>query len=107
MARQTSGGPFSFQGSLAPRRLPGSAAALSQDDPAPSAGAGIAGETAAAAGFDAPTDIWTETTPARPTPPVTLPPPAEETRRPATVKGTLLELQFPAWVANCTFQTPS
>ena len=41
-------------------------------------------------------------------PPVTLPPPADETRVPVTVKGTLLvELQLPARVANTTFQVPS
>jgi hypothetical protein len=41
-------------------------------------------------------------------PPVTLPPPADETRRPVTVKGTLLvELQLPARVVNNTFQMPS
>ena len=41
-------------------------------------------------------------------PPVTLPPPADETRRPVTVNGTLLvELQLPARVTNSTFQTPS
>ena len=58
--------------------------------------------------LDAPTDIWTETLPPGLIPPVTLPPPADETRRPVTVKGTLLvELQLPAWVANSTFQTPS
>jgi hypothetical protein len=57
--------------------------------------------------LDAPTDIRTETLPPGLMPPMTLPPPAEETRRPYTVNGTLLELQLPAWVANCTFQTPS
>jgi hypothetical protein len=58
--------------------------------------------------LDAPTEILTETTPPRPMPPVTLPPPADETRVPVTVKGTLLvELQLPRWVANTTFQTPS
>ena len=57
---------------------------------------------------DAPTDIATETLPPRPMPPVTLPPPADETRLPDTMKGTLLvELQLPAVVANATFQTPS
>ena len=41
-------------------------------------------------------------------PPVTLPPPADETRRPVTVNGTLLvELQLPARVVNNTFQMPS
>ncbi len=39
--------------------------------------------------FDAPTEIRTATTPLRPRPPVTLPPPAEDTRRPATLNGTL------------------
>src|SRR5665647_2638317 len=58
--------------------------------------------------LDAPTEILTETAPPRLMPPVTLPPPADETRVPATVKGTLLlELQLPRWVANKTFQTPS
>jgi hypothetical protein len=39
---------------------------------------------------------------------VTLPPPADETRLPDTVKGTLLvELQLPLWVVKTTFQTPS
>ena len=57
---------------------------------------------------DAPTDILTETLPAGLMPPVTLPPPADESRVPATVKGTLLlELQLPARVANNTFQVPS
>jgi hypothetical protein len=41
-------------------------------------------------------------------PPVTLPPPAEETIRPDTAKGTLLvALQLPAWVLKTTFQVPS
>jgi hypothetical protein len=58
--------------------------------------------------LDAPTDIATETRPPRPMPPLTLPPPADETRRPDTMKGTLLvELQLPAMVAKATFQTPS
>ena len=58
--------------------------------------------------LEAPTDIVTATLPPRPIPPVTLPPPADETRRPDTVKGTLLvELQLPAVVAKATFQTPS
>jgi hypothetical protein len=57
---------------------------------------------------DPPTDIWTDTMPAGLMPPVTLPPPADETRVPDTVKGTLLvELQLPARVANTTFQVPS
>ena len=57
---------------------------------------------------DAPRDIWTETAPEGVMPPVTLPPPADETRRPVTVNGTLLvELQLPARVVNSTFQTPS
>lgn len=38
---------------------------------------------------EAPTDMATETLPPRLIPPVTLPPPAEETRRPKTVNGTL------------------
>jgi hypothetical protein len=55
-----------------------------------------------------PTDILTDTTPAGLTPPVTLPPPADETRRPDTAKGTLLvELQLPARVTKTTFQVPS
>jgi hypothetical protein len=58
--------------------------------------------------LEAPTDIWTETAPEGLMPPVTLPPPADETRRPVTVNGTLLvELQLPARVVNSTFQTPS
>jgi len=58
--------------------------------------------------LEAPTDIVTATLPPRPMPPVTLPPPAAETRRPDTVKGTLLvELQLPAVVAKATLQTPS
>ena len=57
---------------------------------------------------DAPTDILTETLPPGLIPPVTLPPPADETRVPVTVKGTLLfELQLPARVAKTTFQVPS
>jgi hypothetical protein len=58
--------------------------------------------------LEAPTDIVTATLPPRPIPPVTLPPPADETRLPDTRKGTLLvELQLPAVVAKATFQTPS
>jgi hypothetical protein len=50
----------------------------------------------------------TDTTPLRLIPPLTLPPPADETRRPDTVKGALLiALQLPAWVAKSTFQMPS
>ena len=57
---------------------------------------------------DAPTEMLTATTPFRLMPPVTLPPPAEETLRPDTANGTLLvELQLPAWVKNTTFQVPS
>jgi hypothetical protein len=57
---------------------------------------------------DAPTDILTETAPLGLIPPVTLPPPADETRPPDTANGTLLaELQLPARVANTTFQVPS
>jgi len=57
---------------------------------------------------DRPTDIRTATTPPGLMPPVTLPPPADESRRPDTVKGALLlALQLPAWVKNTTFQTPS
>jgi hypothetical protein len=57
---------------------------------------------------EAPTEIWTETAPEGLMPPVTLPPPADESRRPVTVNGTLLvELQLPARVVNSTFQTPS
>src|ERR1700684_4080205 len=52
--------------------------------------------------------MLTAPTPARLMPPVTLPPPADETRVPATANGTLLvELQLPAWVAKITFQVPS
>src|SRR5436305_10116266 len=55
-----------------------------------------------------PTEMLTDTTPPRPMPPVTLPPPADETRVPDTMKGTLLvELQLPARVVNITFQVPS
>jgi hypothetical protein len=55
-----------------------------------------------------PTDILTDTAPAGLMPPVTLPPPADETRPPDTAKGKLLvELQLPARVANTTFQVPS
>jgi hypothetical protein len=58
--------------------------------------------------LDAPTVIVTATLPPGPMPPVTLPPPADETRRPMTVKGTLLvELQLPAVVTKATLQTPS
>jgi hypothetical protein len=58
--------------------------------------------------FERPTDIVTATAPLPLMPPVTLPPPADETRCPKTVKGTLwFELQLPAWVAKTTFQTPS
>jgi hypothetical protein len=57
---------------------------------------------------DAPTDILTETLPAGLIPPVTLPPPADERRVPATLKGTLLaELQLPFRVAKVTFHVPS
>jgi hypothetical protein len=57
---------------------------------------------------DAPTVILTETLPRRLTPPVTLPPPADETRVPDTLNGTVLvELQLPARGANVTFQVPS
>jgi hypothetical protein len=57
--------------------------------------------------LDSPTETLTETAPEGLTPPVTFPPPADETRRPETVKGKLLELQLPARVLNCTFQMPS
>src|SRR3984957_20114843 len=57
--------------------------------------------------LDSPTDTATETAPEGLTPPVTLPPPADETRRPETVNGKLLEPQLPARVLNCTFQMPS
>jgi hypothetical protein len=57
---------------------------------------------------EAPTLIRTETLPLRVTPPVTLPPPADETRLPDTVNGKVLEAwQFPAWGVNVTFQVPS
>ena len=50
----------------------------------------------------------TETAPPRLTPPVTLPPPADETRVPETRNGTvLLELQLPARGVKVTFQVPS
>ena len=52
--------------------------------------------------------MLTETAPEGLMPPVTLPPPADETRRPVTVNGTLLvEPQLPARVVNNTFQMPS
>jgi hypothetical protein len=57
--------------------------------------------------LDSPTETLTETAPEGLTPPVTFPPPADETRRPETVNGKLLELQLPARVLNCTFQMPS
>ena len=57
---------------------------------------------------DRPSDILTDTIPAELMPPVTLPPPADETRPADTAKGKLLvELQLPARVANTTFQVPS
>src|ERR1700710_1400714 len=57
---------------------------------------------------DRPTETATDTAPPRLMPPVTLPPPADETRVPATAKGTrLVALQLPAWVAHTTFQVPS
>src|SRR5437879_2320148 len=57
---------------------------------------------------DRPTDIRTDTAPPRLMPPVTLPPPADETCLPDTAKGALLvALQLPAWVAKTTFQSPS
>src|SRR5258708_2759277 len=60
------------------------------------------------AAHDRPTDILTATAPPRLMPPVTLPPPADETWRPDTANGTLLvALQLPAWVAKITFQVPS
>src|SRR5882757_6663839 len=56
---------------------------------------------------DKPTDILTATAPPRLMPPVTLPPPADDTRRPDTANGTLLvALQLPALVAKITFQVP-
>ena len=58
--------------------------------------------------LEAPTEMLTETAPEGLMPPVTLPPPADETRVPATVNGTVLEAwQFPAWGVNVTFQVPS
>jgi hypothetical protein len=58
--------------------------------------------------LDAPTVTLTDTIPLRLTPPVTLPPPADDTRVPDTEKGKLLlELQLPRSVANKTFQVPS
>ncbi len=57
---------------------------------------------------EAPTVIRTETLPLRLTPPVTLPLPADETRVPATQKGTVLVAwQLPAWGVKVTFQVPS
>jgi hypothetical protein len=57
---------------------------------------------------EAPTEIVTETLPRGLIPPVTLPPPADERRVPATLKGTVWsELQLPARVAKVTFQVPS
>ena len=57
---------------------------------------------------DRPTEMATNTAPPRLTPPVTLPPPADETRAPDTAKGRLLvALQLPARVTNTTFQMPS
>src|ERR1700712_1350630 len=57
---------------------------------------------------EAPTVIRTDTIPLRLTPPVTLPPPADETWVPKTLNGTVLVAwQFPAWGANVTFQVPS
>ena len=57
---------------------------------------------------DRPTEMATDTAPPRLMPPVTLPPPADETRLPDTAKGTLLvALQLPARVAKTTFQVPS
>ena len=57
---------------------------------------------------DNPSEIRTETAPPGVMPPVTLPPPADETCRPETLKGALLvALQFPARVVNTTLQFPS
>jgi hypothetical protein len=57
---------------------------------------------------DMPTEMLTATAPPRLTPPVTLPPPADETCVPATLKGALLvEEQLPALVVKVTFQVPS
>jgi hypothetical protein len=57
---------------------------------------------------DSPTEIRTVTTPFGVMPPVTLPPPADETLVPETLKGALLvELQLPALVVKVTFQLPS
>src|SRR6202035_4024639 len=57
---------------------------------------------------EAPTLIRTETLPLGLTPPVTLPPPADATRVPATMNGIVLEAwQLPAWGVNVTFQVPS
>jgi hypothetical protein len=57
---------------------------------------------------EAPTLIRTETLPLPLTPPVTLPPPADETRVPCTVKGMVLEAwQLPTCGVNVTFQVPS
>jgi len=57
---------------------------------------------------EAPTATLTATLPLRLTEPATRPPPADDTRLPLTVKGTLYpELQVPRVVAKTTFQTPS
>ena len=57
---------------------------------------------------DRPTEMRTETAPLGLMPPVTFPPPADETCLPDTLKGALLlELQFPALVVKTTFQVPS
>ncbi len=58
--------------------------------------------------LEAPTDTLTATAPARLTEPETLPPPADNTRLPDIVKGTLYpELQLPRVVAKTVFQVPS
>jgi hypothetical protein len=57
---------------------------------------------------DWPIDTLTDTLPVGLTPPLTLPPPADETRPPVTPNGKLfVELQWPARVAKTTFHVPS
>src|SRR5262245_39788078 len=57
---------------------------------------------------DAPTEMLTARAPLGRMPPVTLPPPADETWAPDTAKGALLvALQLPALVVKVTFQLPS
>jgi len=88
--------------------LPGAAAAIAGDDPGPAACPDIACEPAAAAGARQADGDGDRHHAVRLMPPVTLPPPADETRAPDTAKGTLLvALQLPSRVAKTTFQVPS